>query len=533
MIDDAWLGLDPAAITALERELAAAAVAVRRATEALARNVEALRWSGDDRGRLQSSVARLRSRGGLANQQLRRAESLLRRSREAQQRCSRGGHTGAATSRPPRPFRWDDLVAAGGRDLSLTALDALREEATRWAEGSGVAMLRRLRDDPDPALAAAWWRGLDEDQRSALVELHPGLVSGILGLPPAVIARATRRFLDDRRGDLVAEVREIEGSAGASIPLRVVEVDLGVDLSATVTRYADGRVEVTVHFGTEMGAGGRARRVVDAKGVAGTHVRETYEFADPRTAERFLDGLGRAAATTGGSLVGLSLGAALGGVRVPTDARALDRYLAGFRDQRVGRTIGGSAGGRAEAGHGGAASGKLDGSGGIEREWRRDRPTATTAYAEGRLDLRAVGNDVEGTARVALRSEDGGGRSLVVEGSLAGRHGLDHLARLASPDVQLSVDTEGLSVAFEARMAVTPETEELFGRLAGSPSQLADPDRLREVLQHADVTIRTAEQAASRTVLDAFVVEAERAEITSTTSRTWIKAPHGRLIEVR
>ncbi len=533
MIDDAWLGLDPAAVAGLERELALAATAVRRATDALARGVETLRWSGDDRARLQASVARIRSRGGAATQQLRRAESLLRRSREAQVRCSRGGHGGSSIARPARPFRWDDLVAAGERDLSLAALDARRADAARWAEVSGVAMLERLLEEPDPGLAASWWRGLDDDQRSALEELQPGLLSGVLGLPAGVIARAARRYLDERQGELVAEVREIEGSAGASVPLKVVEVDLGVDLGATITRYRDGRVEVTVHFDTEMGASGRAGRQVDAAVAAGTHLRETFGFDDADAADRFVQGLGRAALSTGGSLIGLSLGAALGGVRLPTDPRAVDRYLGSFREHRVGRVLGGSAGARVDGGNANVAAGELDGSGGIEREWRRGSPAVTTAFAEGSLDLRALGNDIEGTARVALQSADDGSRTLLLTGTAAGRQALENLADLASPGVQVATDTSGGSIAFEARMAVTPATEELFARLARSPSQLLDPGQLRTMVQHADLTIRTSEQTATRSTLDALVVDAERSEVVSTTARTWIKAPHGRLIELR
>ena len=533
-MSDGWIGADPIAMAALERELGFAAAAVRRAVAAIAEGADGLRWSGPDRARLRVLVSRARAHGDAVTARLRAAEATVRRNREAQVRCSRGGQ-GLTTAGLGRVGRWDDLVAAGARDLSLAELEQLRRDARDWAEQSGLAMLERLRGGPDHSLAAAWWRGLDEDQRAALEELYPELLSGVAGLPGAVLARATRRVVEERLGELVAEERTDEASAEIRVPLRVVDLVLGVGLGATLQQFRDGRVDVTLDLAGEVGVGGSTGPHVAGSLVGANRIAHTYSFGGRDEAEQFLDGLRGALLPSPAGLVQASVAMALtwtSGARLAPDIRAVDRYLGEHEARLVRTVIGGSSGARLEAGQAYVVEGRLDGSGGVEREWRRGAPASTTVFAAGELDLRALGNQAEGAARIGLRSVDGGGTALVLTGSVAGRHGLENLLDLASPGVRLATSQSGASASFEATMPITPANRDLVGDLARDPASAFGGDTLRALLDQSDLTVWTADQDHDSSGPDLFLLDVERSATTSTTRRTWVKPPNGRIVEV-
>jgi hypothetical protein len=504
-VDATWLGLDPAVVHDLERALAAAARAVRRLGGSARANTSRVPWSGADRQRALRTLARVDADAHTVAERLDRAAGALRRDRESQERCSRADGT---------PLRTE-----------------LRALTRRWAATGGAATLDQLHNRPDPAAARGWWDGLSAGQQSELLDGLSGALTGVAGLPAAVLAEAGRRHLAERAAELVTSERAGELGLALHVPLEVVDVELGGSLRATTTTFRDGHVEVTVAVLAEVGASARAGRA-DVAGLQAGEVEQTYRFGSRAVARRFLDGL-RASLTPGpsGLLAALSpvamvVGALQGGSGVN---RHLDRH----RQQLDTTTVTGTVGVRAELDLPNVAAARVDGAGGASVTTRRDGTSSTTLLAAGAVSLEALGSGVQGELTVGLRAGSDGSRHLLLSGDVKGRAGLRSLLELASPTAQLGTRFDGRGAVFEAEVDLRGPAAGLVRRVTADPTLLADRHVLASLLDDADLVVRTTTIEGRAAEIDLVVVEAGASSTTASTDRMWVKPPNGGLLEVR
>lgn len=154
-----------------------------------------------------------------------------------------------------------------------------------WAISEGKNELERMLT-ADPAGQAAWWAGLSEAQRAALLFAYPGALLALRGLPAGISTAAAKQFALSKRGTL--ELSSSQETMSGEFKLGVVNIS--GEAKAEVRLYADKSAEVTLtltgDLGREFGAGGTSAGV----GVQGG-VEVTYRFVSAEMAQQFVDEL--------------------------------------------------------------------------------------------------------------------------------------------------------------------------------------------------------------------------------------------------
>ena len=86
--------------------------------------------------------------------------------------------------------------------------------ANSWAEDMGASRSASSPTPPRPS-SCAWWNGLTDDQRAALLRNDPGALFGLEGLPADVRAEARADYIDSVRSDLEISSTEDKLDGGA------------------------------------------------------------------------------------------------------------------------------------------------------------------------------------------------------------------------------------------------------------------------------------------------------------------------------
>ena len=81
-------------------------------------------------------------------------------------------------------------------------------------------------------------------------------------------------------------------------------------------------------------------------------------------------------------------------------------------------------------------------------------------------------------------------------------------------------------------LELTPETGDMVNAILRRPSSLGDPSRLAALVERSDVVVQRHELRDSTVGIDIDVLRAEGSTVTATATSTWIKPPHGTLVEV-
>ncbi|MFJ7148796.1 alpha/beta hydrolase [Streptomyces sp. NPDC100445] len=95
-----------------------------------------------------------------------------------------------------RTLKADDDLVVSDRDWADVKSD---QDAVGDAGKKYLASLPQPPRDGSPKDNAAWWKGLDDGQRSAYISLHPDSVGAMDGLPSTVRDEANRVVLDETR----------------------------------------------------------------------------------------------------------------------------------------------------------------------------------------------------------------------------------------------------------------------------------------------------------------------------------------------
>jgi hypothetical protein len=97
-----------------------------------------------------------------------------------------------------RALKADDDLTVSARDWSDTSTDA---GGVRGAADAYLDSLPGLPRDATPAEAAAWWKGLSEEERATQLALYPAAVGALDGLPAEVRDEANRTVLAQKQGE--------------------------------------------------------------------------------------------------------------------------------------------------------------------------------------------------------------------------------------------------------------------------------------------------------------------------------------------
>ena len=149
--------------------------------------------------------------------------------------------------------------------------------ADSWAEEHGRQQIRDLADASD-AEQRAWWKGLTDDQRAALLRNDPGALFGLDGLPADVRAEARADYIDSVRSDL--EVSSTEDKVTGE--LNIAWVHLGVEGSAGIVEQADGTYRVDLALDGEIGANIGSKGAKGHAGIGAGSPRATSSTRWPR-----------------------------------------------------------------------------------------------------------------------------------------------------------------------------------------------------------------------------------------------------------
>ena len=185
------------------------------------------------------------------------------------------------------PASGSTLAAGDGRD----APDAGRGDARASpppTAGPRTPVASRSATSPiaSDAEQLAWWKGLTDDQRAALLRNDPGALFGLDGLPADVRAEARADYIDSVRSDL--EISSTEDKVTGE--LNIAWVHLGVEGSAGIVEQADGTYRVDLALDGEIGANIGSKGAKGHAGI-GAGIAQSYEFDSLAEAEAFVDGL--------------------------------------------------------------------------------------------------------------------------------------------------------------------------------------------------------------------------------------------------
>ncbi len=339
---------------------------------------------------------------------------------------------------------------------------------------------------------------------------------------PAALERARR-------------VQTIE--VGVAVPIRVAEVGGEVALEATTRILDDGSVEVDVSIDGELGGGLGLGQHGAATAVGGGQVAATYRFGSRVEADRFVDGL-RTELVPRSGLAELAIGLASPAGIVAAGSRAtqvvlaqVGAYLGRHSGRHVSTTREIAGGLRIDAGAG-TTSGATAAIAGTSVTQRAGGTGTRSVHLAAELEADGAGLDVDGEVRLALREDSDGRRHLVATSDLDVLGSLRPVLAAAGA-VELGSPASGTRTDVEMTLELTPATEELVDGLLRRPWSLSDPDRLAEVVEHADVVVQRHELRGSAVGADVDLLRVQGSTVTSRVTATWVKRPHGVLVEVR
>lgn len=405
--------------------------------------------------------------------------------------------------------------------------------ATRWAEDIGREQIRDMADRTE-AQQLAWWNGLTDDQRAALLRTDPGALFGLEGLPPAVIAQARADYIDSVRSDLEISSTEdkIEGE------LNIAWVHLGVEGSAGIVQQADGTYRVDLNLDGEIGANVGSKGAKGHVGI-GAGVSQSYEFDSQADAEAFVAGLYDKLTPD----ADWSVFAGPGAVMADTVDDVV-RYLGDHGDQRTSFQGELRVEGEADL-ELGAFEVKVSGEAGGRYDFdTKESELFIGGSASGSIDVPSTGDGTIGSAslsadlEVALKFDDSGTiSSLDLGGTFSGQAsvGIEEFlngtnAGSKTPETLSLSAAGGADVRFDASIDLQdPIVQQRAAALLNSMNNgggvsLTD---LQSLLQESEVQVQIDAVNTASDTWDIGIASIETSTTASQNAFTWVKPPGG------
>lgn len=483
----------------------------------LAGLVKTTGWRGPDAAQFEVEWNSYRARLETVAAALDNVATQLGKHADEQEQASSAGSGGSRSQRPFNPERdvllpkyLGGFVNIGSLALFYRILSEIehghriprpiaeRFPAMEWAVDTGKAELLALRGASDEE-QAAWWAGLTQDQREALVFAYPGLLAGMAGLPTEVRQAAHEQFAISKLGETAVRVES--DSISGNVKLGVI--DLGAEGTATLTQMADGTYRVELDLTGSIGRefeSGAANAGVGVEGGASS----IYHFEDEETARWFLE---QAKADP------LSAIEAFKSQRIATTAT-----LAITGDTSV--DLGG-----AEVSVSGSAGGEYNFDSGERTLFVDVDASGSVAGSSGSLDGRVelVLNDNNQVVGASFSGTMGVDAGVGVEAILSDISG----EKLAGASSAVSV---GGDVRFEA--SIDPSDPVVQGYLKDLVANPGDTAAIRGLMQHSEATIAVDSTTEVKDGGNYLVVDYERSSSTSVNQSTFVKPPGGNWVQV-
>ncbi len=292
--------------------------------------------------------------------------------------------------------------------VGIVGSDIIRRAELRHAQEVAWDddLVRRLPNliNASPVEVQAWWNSLTAQQQEYYLKNHNADLLQLRNMPPEF----QRLVEDEYRQSRASQIPVSSESGNLHGELKVRSIRVSADLGGTVTEFADGHAEVTLHIGGEIGAllSAKAGSGVEGSISVGAGLSQTYSFKSRAEADAFLEGLKQEAlkidddarAIAGGLLKGGVPGAV--GTLVASQVADLSAYL--DRHDRVSNEVDVHVAGQVSVNLGEDAKFDLSGKAGIKVD--TDAHT-TKVYVETEAGVSAKAFGINGSAKASIAAE--------------------------------------------------------------------------------------------------------------------------------
>jgi hypothetical protein len=361
---------------------------------------------------------------------------------------------------------------------------------------------------------AAWWNGLTDEQREALIWTTPIAVLALTALSPEDRERARNSYVSSIEDEIVTSSSYVEGRV--EIDVYIASGEAGFEV--TKTTFADGHVEV--RFGADMGVGVNADVI---KALADREVAGTYTFRSEAEYQEFMEGMLYKVAD----------------LKLENTGFEIAEYLFENGDHLMSVEIAAGTSVSVEGGVPGSAQAEVEVGFGVsaERNVRNDTTTLTaSAHVDASVDLKSLGIEASGSIEVGGSVEFHGTQPRELTLSF------DYEGSIAMDLFNDPTDSMGLGVGHSGTATISFDLTDptIQAELGAAIDAMARGDvdaalaSVAGLLDQGEVMIqRFAGVEAIDVNLDAYVAEASLSVGTNTAVSTYVKPPGSGFFEVK